>query len=351
VTDKPASIRDVAHLARVSPATVSNVLGGRKPVNERLAKRVRRAALQLNYQVDPAASRLRTGKTRVVAVLVPDLDSPFFSSIVSAVESCLREEDYEVIIASSHREVGVENSRLSALLAWRPAGVVVIPCSDAFPNRSLIERAKIPYVVADRGTDGLSADMVSVDNEKAGAIGALHFVGRGHRNILIAASVLDLANIRERCAGAAKVLQQNGLPAPSIAELGRDFESAPKRLAQWFDEHKRPTAIFALTNFTTLSVLATAAERQLAIPQHISLIGFDDYAWMRARATPLTVISQPVREIGRAIWKRLNARIHGDDSAPMRIRLPCELKLRASTRPLAEVGALSSSRLTADEGG
>ena len=79
-----------------------------------------------------------------------------------------------------------------------------------------------------------------------------------------------------------------------------------------------PTAILALTNLTTLSVLATLAERGLRIPRDISLIGFDDYTWMRARATPLTAIFQPVRDIGRVLWETLSARIKGDLSPATR---------------------------------
>ena len=95
----------------------------------------------------------------------------------------------------------------------------------------------------------------------------------------------------------------------------------------------QPTAIQALTNFTTLSALTTIAERGLRLTDDISLIGFDDYTWMRARATPLTAVAQPVREMGQIIWERLSARIKGDLSPAEHILLPCELKVRASTAP------------------
>src|SRR5262249_55927364 len=101
------------------------------------------------------------------------------------------------------------------------------------------------------------------------------------------------------------------------------------------------TAILALTNSTTLTALTTIAERGLRLPRDISLIGFDDYAWMCARATPLTAIAQPVREMGRILWERLSARIKGDDSPATHVLLPCELKLREST------AALNGPRLAA----
>ena len=188
-------------------------------------------------------------------------------------------------------------------------------------------------MIADRVTDNLSADTVSVDNEDAGAIGARHLIDLGHKDILIVASSLSLANIRQRCSGAREVMRSRGLPEPAIVELGFTIDEASARLSQWFDENPPPTAIQALTNFTTLSVLTTLAERGLRMPRDISLIGFDDYTWMRARATPLTAIFQPVREMGRALWDTLSARIKGDLSPAKHVLLPCELRVRKSTGP------------------
>jgi LacI family transcriptional regulator len=334
MVEKTCSINDVARMAGVSPATVSNVLTGRKPVSGKLVKKVEAAVKALDYRADPLASMLRSGEAKIVAVVVPDLDNPFFTSIVSAVEQRLGEESYEAIVASSHGEESIERSRLKAILAWRPAGLIIIPCSDDFSGRELVDASKTPYVIADRVTGNAAADTVSINNEDAGAIGARHLIDLGHRNILIAASTLSLANIRQRCGGAAEVLRSRGLAEPAIVELGATTEGASGRLSDWFARNPQPTAIQALTNFTTLSVLTTIAERGLRLPQDISLIGFDDYAWMLARATPLTAIAQPVGEIGRILWERLSARIKGDHSPAEHILLPCELKVRASTAPV-----------------
>ena len=116
-------------------------------------------------------------------------------------------------------------------------------------------------------------------------------------------------------------MRSRGLPEPAIVELGFSIDEASARLSKWFDENPPPTAIQALTNFTTLSVLTTLAERGLRMPRDISLIGFDDYTWMRARATPLTAIFQPVREMGRALWETLSARIKGDLSPAKHVLL------------------------------
>ncbi len=333
MAEKPSSINDVAKLAGVSPATVSNVLTGRKAVSPELARKVAAAVKALDYRADPLASMLRSGDAKIVAVLVPDLDNPFFTSIVSAVEQCLGQDAYEVIVASSRGDEAVEQSKLKAMLAWRPAGLIVIPCSDAFPGRALVEASKTPYVIADRVTDTSSADTVSIDNEEAGRLAAQHLIDLGHRAILIAATSLTLANIRQRCEGACQAFRQHGLPKPDIIELGFASEPESPKLTDWFQTHGAPSAIQALTNATTLRALSTIAAVGLKLPTDISLIGFDDYTWMRARATPLSAVAQPVQAMGRLLWERLSARIKGETSPVKHVLLPCDLTIRDSTAP------------------
>lgn len=333
MAEKPSSINDVAKLAGVSPATVSNVLTGRKAVSPELQRKVEAAVKELDYRADPLASMLRSGDAKIVAVLVPDLDNPFFTSIVSAVEQCLGQDAYEVIVASSHGDESVEQSKLKAMLAWRPAGLIIIPCSDAFPGRALVEASKTPYVIADRVTDTSTADTVSIDNEEAGRLAAQHLIDLGHREILIAATSLGLANIRQRCEGARQAFRAHGLREPEIVELGFASEPESPKLTEWFRLHGAPSAVQALTNATTLRALSTIAALGLKLPGDISLIGFDDYTWMRARATPLSAVAQPVQTMGRLLWERLSVRIKGDRSPAEHVLLPCELIVRDSTAP------------------
>ena len=170
MNSKKPSIKDVAALAGVSTATVSNVFSGRKPVNDDLQTSVQKAARSLGYQVDRAASQLRSGRTRVIAVLVPDLTDTFFATIVTSLETKAYAEGYDVIVASSHNERSVERSRLKALLAWRPAGLIAVPCSGVIPPELLAIRNKLPMVFVDRvATKNAIADTVTIDNRDAGA--------------------------------------------------------------------------------------------------------------------------------------------------------------------------------------
>lgn len=329
---KPATMRDVAIAAGVSAATVSNVLSGRRGVDADLAERVRAAALALDYRVDRVASQLRSGRTRVVAVLVPSIENPYFTALIAALERLVRADGYDIVIASASDAPEIERERLAALMAWRPAGLIVTPVGDDFLSHDLIAEASLPYVVLDRVGDAPGADCVTIDNAAAAGLAASHLIALGHSDILVVASSLGLANIRARAAGVAAAYAAIGRPAPPVLEGGLTFEAIGGRFARHIAAAGRPSAVIALTNFATLGVLAALADHTLDVPGDVSLIGFDDYAWMRVARPSITAIAQPVEAMAAAAWRRLRRAFAGDNGAPERIQLAARLEIRGSTR-------------------
>jgi DNA-binding LacI/PurR family transcriptional regulator len=329
---KPATMRDVAIAAGVSTATVSNVLSGRRGVDADLAERVRAAAQRLDYRVDRVASQLRSGRTRVVAVLVPSIENPYFTALIAALERLVRADGYDIVVASASDTAEIERERLAALMAWRPAGLIVTPTGDDFLSHDLIAEAGLPYVVMDRVGDAPGADSVTIDNAAAARLAADHLIALGHGDILVVASSLGLANIRARAAGIAAAYAAVGRPAPPVLEGGLTFEAIGDRFARHIAANGRPSAVIALTNFATLGVLAALADHALDVPGDVSLIGFDDYAWMRVARPSITAIAQPVEAMAAAAWQRLQHAFAGDQGAPQRLQLAARLEIRGSTR-------------------
>ncbi len=328
------SIRDVAARAGVSTGTVSNVLNGKPTVQPHLADRVRRAARELGFEPDQAAAQLRGRPARIVAALVPDLYNPYFTSLLAALEQCVRQSGFGLIVASSNESPREERERLTALLAWRPAGLVIVPCTDEFRGRTLVVQRQVPFVVMDRIPAGFRGDAVTIDNVDAGRLAAEHLVKIGHRHVVVAASTLRLQNIRERCEGVRQVFEAQGLDAPRIFEVGTDFDQAADALSTFMGKGPRPTALLSLTAIATLGILTSLQRRGLRIPEDMSVVGFDDYSWMQAVSPPLTSIRQPVEAMGRAAWECLRVRIDGSDAAPTRVSLLCERIERGSTAAL-----------------
>ena len=333
---KKPSIKDVALLAGVSAATVSNVYSGRKPVNEDLKNRVRAAAEQLGYQANRAASQLRSQRNNVVAVLVPNLTDTFFAKIISNLENLAFSQGYDVIVASSHDRVEVEESRIKALLRWQPAGMIAIPCSGELPEAISALKDSSPVVMVDRvSVEACPFDTVTIDNYQSGVDAGQFLAEQGHRKVLIAASNLDhppISNRAQGCFDTLKKLEGNC----EILALGSDLDDGAKIVGEWLDNNEHPTAIFGLTNVTTLSVLTAMADRGIRVCDQISVLAHDDYAWMSARSTSLTVMQQPVDDIAKTAWDRLIARIENDgvNHAPQNSVLKAHLVKRKSVKKL-----------------
>ncbi len=336
MSPRKPSIRDVAALAGVSTATVSNVFSGRKPVNDELKASVQQAAESLGYQVDRAASQLRSGRTRIVAVLVPDLTDTFFATIVSRLETQAFEQGYDVVVASSHDNRSVESSRLKALLSWRPAGLIVVPCSSVLPPELVAVKDSVPIVLVDRvASSNAIADTVTIDNIDAGEVAARHLLQMGHRDIVIAASDLSFPPIGERNEGASAIIASVTGHAPKVLALGADVAAGSTIFSSWLERHPLPGAVIALTNITTLSVLSALAAHRVEIPSRTSVVAFDDYAWMSARNTGLTAIRQPMEEIASTVWNRLLLRMEREPAARITPTiLSASLIVRASVKDL-----------------
>ena len=341
----------------MSPGTVSNVLTARRPVGAAVAERVRSAVRELGYVADLGAARLRTRRTSIVAALVPDLRNPFFAGIVAELERRARDDGFELFVASVGDEPGCERARLSALIAWRPAGIVAIPADDRFVARDVVRRAGIPCVLVDRVPDDCSFDSVSVDNAAASAAAVRHLLAGGHRRVLLVASSLALRNVRERVQGALEVAQAPRSPVTvEVLEVGLEPDAARSRTAERLAREPRPDAVFALTIDATLGALGAIAARGLRAPVDIGLLGFDDYAWMQSVDPPISAVRQPIEAIAADAWAALRERITGADGPPRAVLHPCSLEVRASSAgPRAHApatvrsiggGELASGRMT-----
>ncbi len=334
---RPPSIKQVADAAGVSIATVSNVFSGKKAVTPELAEHVRAVAKKVGYRVNRAASNLRTGRSRIITMLVPALSDPFFISLVTELERRAQVDGYDIIVANAQDDLEVERRRIAALLSWQPAGMVIVPCTDKMPDQLLEVRNELPIVVADRGADAEGFDTVRIDNADAAGIAAKHLVELGHRNVLIVASNLSLEPIRERCRGARERVEAVGGTAETV-EVGPDPQKGAEELARWLDRNALPSAILGVTDMTTLSILTCLAERKYEIGEDVSVVGFDDYPWMSARRTPITAVQQPIDEIAESIWTTLKKRLEGETGAPVAEVLQCDLKVRASSRRISKSG-------------
>jgi len=309
------SIKDVAKASGVSSATVSNVFSGKKHVNEDLKLRVKQVAAELGYFLDKSASKLKSGKTNVIGVLVPSLSDTFFSTMVSEIERHAIEMGFDIVVMSTHGRADVETSRLSTLLSWNPEGVIVVPTNGSVPDIMQSPSYCVPTVLVDRiSSKETQFDTVTINNFDIGFAAGKHLADAGHRQVLIVASNRSFPPIDERLSGVVEAIESRGGSA-TILSISDSIESelVTKHLKQI---EYSVSGVVALNYTTTLACLNSFSEQSLVPGEDISFIAFDDDTWMSARINGLSAVKQPVMSMASVAWERLIQRIKGGDPLP-----------------------------------
>ncbi len=327
------TVRDVAARAGVAPATVSNVLTGRRQVAEARRQRVIEAVEALGYRPNRLAASLRRRQTHSLGIVVPDLTNPFFAALVHRIEDHAAGSDYQVLLVASGEAPDREAARIRALLARRIDGLIVAPTRDRL-DAVAAEGHRPPAVLVDRGFGLAGFDTVAADNVDACRRGTRHLLELGHRDIALLVSDRDLANVRDRIAGYRQALREAGCAAEARVVIGGlGVEGCRAAMERELGRRDRPTAVFAASYPATLGAIKAIRGLELAVPEDVSLLGFDDFDWMTVLRPSISTVSQPIDAMAREAWRLLNHRFAGGGEDHAHIRLPCRLEIRESTRP------------------
>jgi LacI family transcriptional regulator len=331
------TMRDVARLAGVSVATVSAVLNGTLPVSPQRAKKVREAADALDYHTDQIARSLKTGRSNVVGVVIPDVTNGFYPEVITAAEEVAKRAGYSLILCNANEDPEQEQRLLNTLFSHRVDGVL-IACSDSSTAYDSLMRRRFPIVFFDRIPHGFRGTTVATDNFAGGYQAARHLISLGHTRIAIVAGRLSVSTHAARLEGFRKAMQEATLPIyDEYCRVGglsvaSGFQSGLELLRS----QTPPTAVFCTNNKMLLGFLRAAAELGVSFPEQISIVGYDDYAWTENFHPPLTTVAQPSREIGRQAMEQLLARIQAGQTGQTSpeahtLLLQPELRVRKST--------------------
>ena len=331
-----ATIHDVARAAGVSAATVSKVLRGVTSVRADNADRVRQAVADLDYRMDPVASGLRGEQRRIIGAVVPDLESAFFGKLVTGLERAAEAAGYHLIVSASRGSETREAALIERMNDWRVAGCVLVPVrSERGAGAQKLRDLGMTAVLVDRVSADERFDTVASDNHAASAAVADLLIGTGHKHVLLHGATQISKAIRTRVAGfegRARALD----PDVEIDELMSDepFDTQRGAIRSYFEEHAdgaRPTAVFSLSQHSTLLVLSEIRRMGLTMPEDIALVGFDDADWMQITWPSITAVAQPVATIAERAARALFARIEGESTGfPVQYLEPCTMLVRQS---------------------
>jgi LacI family transcriptional regulator len=313
-----STIKDVARRAGVAISTVSAVINRSAPVSEDTIARVEAAIDAIGYTPHGAAQSLRSGRSRLIGLVVPNVANPHFAAVAREVENVCLSAGYTTVVYSTGQDAGRESQVLRMMRMQRVAGLIVIPTrSDARHGAALVNQIHVPTVLLDMQVEGLPYDVIKTDNVEAGRLATEHLLALGHRRIGIITGIPGLATSDDRLAGYTKAFVDRGLaPDPTLAIAG-NFDRADAHAAalQLLQRTDRPTAIVAVSNMTTVGLLFAVRALRLEVPGQLSVVGIDDLEYAELLDPRPTVVTTPILEMARFSIKRLLDQIEGAATA------------------------------------
>lgn len=342
-----ATIKDVAKKAGVSITTVSHVINETRYVSESLTHKVYDAMAELDYRPNILARSLRSGRTKTIGLVIPDISNAFFAEFSRKIEDEGFESDYSVILCNTDENPAKEERYIDVLIAKQVDGLIFFAAGDNGSLQDHVHHSNIPVVIVDREVDGIDSNVVLIDNFAGGIQATEYLLSLRHKRIGCISGPSPIRPSAQRVEGYKAALAADGLPhEPGLLQTGDfRFEGGERGMLALLDLPERPTAVFACNDMMALGAIRAIKQAGLRVPEDISVIGFDDTPLASLIFPPLTTISQPVKEMAEVavalLIKQINLREerkHKKDllSDYQRIILAPELVVRGTCTTLSD---------------
>jgi len=334
--NKKILLKDIADYVGVSTALVSYVINNKKEarVGAEMTKKIRKAAIKLNYQPNFIAKSLKSGKTNTIGLIVADISNPFFSSIARIIEDEARKLGYVVIFGSS--DESAENSQgLIDVFLNRQVDAFIIAPTENTENQIKGLKNKIPVVLIDRYFPTLEIDCVHIDNFQA-AYGAVeHLIKNGRKKIAMLTYNANLEHFEERKNGYRAALKANDIKFKTEwlkkVSFGNFAKNVEKELKSILQPQLKVDALFFATNTLAVAGLKIINQLGIKVPHDLAIVSFDESDVFDFFYSPLTYVSQSIAEIGRGAVKLAIERINNNEKKCTTIVVQPKLILRKSS--------------------
>ena len=323
-----AGIKDVAAMAKVSAATVSRTLTGGR-VSAALRAKVEAAVEATGYRPNLSARRLRSQDSQTLGLIVADISNPFFTAVARAVEDAAYNAGLRVILCNTAENPEKEALYLQLMEEERVSGLIYAP------TRNMIEKLKtykcnFPIVLIDRADAQSTHDAVVLDNYAAATMLVEHLHSQGYRHITGLFGNASTTGV-ERRTGYEDAMRRLKL-TPHARFLTPSVEAAEKEVTNWFNSPQMPEAVIASNGLFLMGVVRAMQATRKTIPQDLAVAGFDNESWTELVGSGLTVIEQPVADIGHTAMELLLSRLNDPESAQRKVVLGGRCIVRGSTQ-------------------
>jgi len=326
-----ATMKQVAERAGVSITSVSHVLNGTRFVSDEVRRRIEAAMSELSYVPSAVARSLKHNVTHTLGIMIPNSGNPYFAELTRHIEDRCFAADYNVVLCNSDDDPYKQSVYLRVLMEKRVDGLIVVSSGDSPDLPVLLSHCAVPLVLVDRQWDSLDGDIVTSDHRAGAYMAARHLIELGHRRIACITGPDHLAPSRLRAAGWREALTEAGLPTDLLFSSDFTSQGGHDVTARLLAAPVRPEAIFACNDLMAIGALCSAHEHGLAVPNDLSVVGFDDIELAAFTSPPLTTVAQPKRRIGELATDLLFERLRKVRTEPRKIALLPELRQRGST--------------------
>ena len=332
------SIKQLSEMSGFSPATVSNVLNGKKGVNKDTAELIMKLARESGYLSENRMTSIKLVVYKKHGWVLSD--TPFFSSLTEGVNEECRASGYDTVICNLNEHSEDFESHLEQILSDPNSGILLLATEMGEEDVKVFHRAVAPLVVLDASFEQMDFDTVLINNTDSVSNAVGHLIKMGHREIGYLKSSMRIQNFRYREAGYRRAHEEAEIavnPAFTV-ELTPTMEDAYKDMARFLERNPQlPTAYFADNDIIALGAMKALKEAGCRIPEDISIIGFDDLPFCEISSPPLSTIRVFKQEMGQMAVKRLLDKIKSQSKIVSKIQIGTEYIERESVKALPQI--------------
>ena len=333
---KKSTIKDIAAVLGLTPSAVSKALNDHPRISDKTKKAVKEAAIQLDYQPNYLSSALRKGKSNLVGVIIPRVNSHFFSSVVENIEKVLNLNGYNIIMTQSNELYAKECQEIDTLLKIQVDGIIASMANETtdLEYYQKIKSKGTELVLFDRGEEELNVDYVGIDDYKSSHLVVDHLVSQGCKRIAHIAGFNHIRIYKERIRGYKDALEKWNLALKDnwIIESNLRIEDGRRIMQQLLDAPEWPDAVYVAGDIAALGALQVLLENNIKVPEEIALIGFSDEPFTSLTQPSISTINQHSDQIGKLAAEAFLERINNPKKKTVnRIILEPELIIRQSS--------------------
>ncbi len=335
MSKRHVSLKDLARELEVSISTVSRALKNHPDISPGLTRKIQQLAAQKGYSPNPLAMGLLREQTKMIGVIVPDIVTHFFASIISGIESVAKENGYFIVIASSGESFSKEVESVENLLKTRVEGLMICLSQETkdFSHLEKLVQQEIPLVLFDRVCESLKTPTVTVDGAMAVKSIVHHFFQQGCRRIGYISGPKYLNIAKNRKEGYLQGLKECELPEDKrlLVECNLSPSEATRATRQLLNLSPPPDAIFGINDTVAFAAMKAIKKQGLKIPEDIALAGFTDEFHSTVVTPALTSVTHPTFQMGKEAAKLFFRWKEKGQGFSERIILPTELVVRESS--------------------